>query len=262
MIPKADIIQWRKFAPWKSDAQVEQDLILGRALIEIFSNQLLSGSLLFRGGTALNKLFLHTPVRYSEDIDLVQKEAIPIGELMGEMRKTLNSWLGKPKTKQKTNSVVFIYRADSEIPPVSKLRIKIEINTREHFNIFETTQKVHSINSRWFSGECEITSYLFEELLATKLKALYQRSKGRDLFDLWYALKGGNIDGSKIISAFRKYVEADKANIPKEVFKNNVLKKLEDPDFLNDTVPILRPGIKYSPFEAYEFVREQLIEKL
>jgi predicted nucleotidyltransferase component of viral defense system len=45
-----------------------------------------------------------------------------------------------------------------------------------------------SVENQWFSGDCEITTYYLEELLGTKLRALYQRRKGRDLFDLWKAL--------------------------------------------------------------------------
>jgi len=43
------------------------------------------------------------------------------------------------------------------------------------------------VDSDWFSARCEITTYDINELLATKLRALYQRKKGRDLFDLFYA---------------------------------------------------------------------------
>lgn len=72
MIPRAYITAWRKIAPWSTDAQIEQDLILSRALVEIFSQPILSSQLAFRGGTALHKLFLTPASRYSEDIDLVQ----------------------------------------------------------------------------------------------------------------------------------------------------------------------------------------------
>jgi predicted nucleotidyltransferase component of viral defense system len=57
MIPRAYINEWRSHAPWRSDAQVEQDLIICRALLEIFSHPLLAQQLVFRGGTALHKLF-------------------------------------------------------------------------------------------------------------------------------------------------------------------------------------------------------------
>lgn len=78
MIERDFIVAWRQNAPWPTDAQVEQDLVLSRALVEIFNHPLLSRELAFRGGTALHKLFLPKPARYSEDIDLVQVSEGPI----------------------------------------------------------------------------------------------------------------------------------------------------------------------------------------
>ena len=72
MIPKAQITQWRQIASWADDIQVEQDLILSRVLVEIFSDPFLHKELAFRGGTALHKLFFSPAARYSEDIDLVR----------------------------------------------------------------------------------------------------------------------------------------------------------------------------------------------
>ena len=72
MIPKDYIAEWREFVPWASDVQVEHDLVLSRALLEIFKNPTLSEAMAFRGGTALSKLFLPNASRFSEDIDLVQ----------------------------------------------------------------------------------------------------------------------------------------------------------------------------------------------
>ena len=63
MIPQAAITHWRNVAPWPQDAQVEQDLILCRALIEIFQDPVLAPALLLRGGTALHKLFVTAPQR-------------------------------------------------------------------------------------------------------------------------------------------------------------------------------------------------------
>lgn len=72
MIPKAFIVAWRQFAPWISDAQVEQDLIMSRAMVALFENRTLAKTVAFRGGTALHKLYFKPAHRYSEDIDLVQ----------------------------------------------------------------------------------------------------------------------------------------------------------------------------------------------
>lgn len=53
MIPRDYITEWRAEAPWVQDFQVEQDLVISRALVEIFSNPVLHDALAFRGGTAL-----------------------------------------------------------------------------------------------------------------------------------------------------------------------------------------------------------------
>ncbi len=69
MIPKAHITHWAAGAPWPSELQVEQDLILSRLIIEISNHDLLGAELAFRGGTCLHKLHLPTALRYSEDLD-------------------------------------------------------------------------------------------------------------------------------------------------------------------------------------------------
>jgi hypothetical protein len=71
VIPRAQVTAWRASAPWPLDEQVEQDLILSRALTAIFARPSLRQALAFRGGTALHKLHFDPPGRYSEDLDLV-----------------------------------------------------------------------------------------------------------------------------------------------------------------------------------------------
>lgn len=99
MIPRDFITEWRAQAPWVQDFQVEQDLVICRALVAIFSHPLLSQSLAFRGGTALYKLHIKPAARYSEDIDLVQVKAEPAGPLMTALREVLDPWLGEPRWK-------------------------------------------------------------------------------------------------------------------------------------------------------------------
>lgn len=47
MIPRRYIQEWKEFAPWPDDAHVEQDLVIERALVEIFSDEFLSETWLF-----------------------------------------------------------------------------------------------------------------------------------------------------------------------------------------------------------------------
>ena len=82
MIPSQNIVAWANAVPWVEPRQVEQDLIISRSLVEMFSDPSLRDALRFRGGTALNKLHLPTPLRYSEDIDLVRTSKGPIGPII------------------------------------------------------------------------------------------------------------------------------------------------------------------------------------
>ena len=79
---------------WADQRQVEQDLIISRALVEIFSDAMLCDALRIRGGTALNKLHFQAPLRYSEDIDLVRTSAGLIGPILDRLRVALEPWLG------------------------------------------------------------------------------------------------------------------------------------------------------------------------
>lgn len=90
MIPRDYITEWRAHAPWVQDFQVEQDLVISRALVAIFSHPLLKDALAFRGGTALYKLHLKPAARYSEDIDFVQVNAEPAGLMMEALRSVLD----------------------------------------------------------------------------------------------------------------------------------------------------------------------------
>ena len=96
MIPQAYITEWRRNAPWSSPDMVEQDLIISRALLAIFSDPFLSAHLAFRGGTAIYKLCLVPPARYSEDIDLVQLTAEPIRETISHLQQALDLCLFHP----------------------------------------------------------------------------------------------------------------------------------------------------------------------
>lgn len=260
MIPQAYIIEWRSSVPWKLDEQVEQDLILSRALVEIFSNQYLAENLCFRGGTALYKLMLKAQARYSENIDLVQIKPESVGKIIDEIRKVLSPLIGKPRIRQREKTQLLQFKMSSEIPPVVPIRLKIEINTREHFAIFGFHKKSFFINSRWFSGSCEITTFDLNELLGTKLRALYQRSKGRDLFDLWYAMTYGNANPAKIVQAFKKYLGASDLKISKTEFRQNLELKIRNNNFLHDTDALLNTSIRYDPYEAYKLVDQAIIE--
>jgi predicted nucleotidyltransferase component of viral defense system len=264
VIPRAHITAWRRTTPWLTDAQVEQDLILSRALVEIFTAPALSSQLAFRGGTALHKLYLGPPSRYSEDIDLVQVEAGPIGAVMTALHAQLDPWLGEPRRKQSQGRVAFLYRFDSEIPPITPLRLKVEVNTREHFAVLGFTRKPLVMENPWFAGKADILTYELEELLGTKLRALYQRKAGRDLFDLGVALTGSpEPDAEKIMRCFLRYMDYVGATVSRAEFEANLAGKLTDSEFLSDAGPLLAPrSSQFDPIAAAEVVMTKLIARL
>jgi signal transduction histidine kinase len=74
--------------------------------------------------------------------------------------------------------VTFNYRFRSEDPTPVPLRLKVEVNTWEHFSARGFQKVPFAVTSRWFDGACQITTYDLDELMGTKLRALYQRRKG------------------------------------------------------------------------------------
>lgn len=258
MIPRDYITEWRANAPWVQDFQVEQDLVICRALVNIFSHPLLREALAFRGGTALYKLYLLPAARYSEDIDLVQIKAGVAGDMMGALREVLDPWLGRPQWKQTAGRITFNYRFQSEDPTPIPLRLKVEINTREHFTVYDSQREPYTVESRWFRGECDITTYHLDELLGTKFRALYQRRKGRDLFDMATALSRGGVDPQRIMTAFSRYMTEEGHPVTRAVFEENLTAKLADHRFSSDIPPLLAEGRDWNITEAAAMILQTL----
>jgi predicted nucleotidyltransferase component of viral defense system len=141
------------------------------------------------------------------------------------------------------------------------MRLKIEINTREHLNILGLKEIPYTVKNSWFSGQCHITGYEMEELLGTKLKALYQRKKGRDLFDLYWALTHLDIDVDKVIHCYKVHMKnaVDKPPTQKQ-FLANMSEKMTDRDFMEDIRLVLMRGVEYDDEKAWEVVRKELIK--
>ena len=256
MIPLDYITAWRVNAPWPQLSQIEQDLIICRALVELYTHPVVAKNLAFRGGTVLFKLHL-LPARYSEDIDLVQMQAGPIGPIMDAVQEKINPWLGIPKRKQSEGRVTLIWRVESEegLP----LRLKVEINSREHFTVLGYQQFEFRMASRWYTGSALISSYRIDELLGTKLRALYQRKKGRDLFDLWQTAKTLAVNPETVVSCFLQYMEYEEHQIFRAEFEMNLFEKLDDSRFLDDISPLLTTGSSWDSQAAARYVLDSLV---
>lgn len=260
MIPTDQILIWRASAPWLDADFVEQDLVLSRALVEIFSSTA-ADQLALRGGTSLHKVVLDKPARYSEDIDLVYTAAQPIGTVLDGIRTHLDPWLGKPKRKFKDMLVTLTYRFQAETG--APMRLKIEINQREKKNLHGFVERHFEVSSPWFSGAADIRTYSTEELLGTKLRALYQRKKGRDLFDIWITHQQAGFDADKVVGCFRHYLAGQGLTISQAEFTQNLDAKLSDTDFDADVLPLLPDrGAAYDQEAAAAIVRDKLLTRL
>jgi len=256
MIPRAYVIEWQHSAPWSGDDQIEQDLILSRILVDINKNDFLNEQLLFRGGTALNKLFFTDPVRYSEDLDFVQKSSGPIKEIVKTIQGLIDPWLGNSSTQSRKDGFRLYYQFVPESDPEGKKRIKIEINTREHFAVFPINKLEFSVSSSWYSDHCELNTYDLNELLGTKLRALYQRKKGRDLFDLDWAIRNQSVDHNKIVTAFKAYMKFQGNSVTAKQYLLNLEEKMNDYTFQHDLDIYLRSDVDYNLREAFENVKQ------
>lgn len=237
MIPQQNIVAWSKVAPWSEPKQVEQDLIIARAIVLLFSDPFLHDELRFRGGTALNKLHFPKPLRYSEDIDLARTKEGASKPIWDRVHDLLDPWLGDPEYFRSPVAPAMRYTV-SAADGSSTIRLKVEINEAE-ITPFDTPQVLpYKVENPWFSGTASIATFSTEEVLATKIRALLQRNKGRDLIDLAHSLEiFPNLNVQKTVDMFVAYTKAKP--IPRWEAEKRMFEKLERPGFLADVLPLL-----------------------
>jgi len=184
---------------------VEQDLLLSRVLIEMYQDD-----------------FLRTT---SSGIAPLTTAVTSLGERLGFDVSTRISQ--HPKIYLRTAA------ADG-----STLRIKIEINTHERSPARPVISMTHVVDSPWWSGQGDIITLTPAELVSTKIRALFQRNKGRDLFDLWLALTELNLDPDDILEAYPTYA-------PPGLTAKRAIADLEskvlNPSFQTDIAPLIDP---------------------
>ncbi|MDR1185914.1 MAG: nucleotidyl transferase AbiEii/AbiGii toxin family protein [Bifidobacteriaceae bacterium] len=254
MLSTNDIAAWGNTHPWAAADQIEQDLLLSRAICAIATHPYLRQELTFRGGTALHKLHLPRPARYSEDLDYVRATGGGIGRLTGSLLD-LGRDLGFDVRSRLTEHPKVYWRATGQTG--TPLRIKVEINTHERSPALPLIALPFEVDSPWWSGHADVPTFQLPELIATKLRALYQRSKGRDLFDIWLALISTDLDPSEVIAAFGPYRPA---RYTRAAATANLRAKLALPDFRNDLADLAAASsAAYDPDQAADLVIERLL---
>ena len=251
VIPVAFIDHWRTMVPWVDQDQVEQDLLLSRMILEIARDPLLSNELAFRGGTCLHKLWLRQPWRFSEDLDYVRASEGGVGDVLSALRdigdrlgfdRVTTSIGAHPKARFRTRSAAG-----------TPLSIKVEINTFERAPSRAWVQREHRVNSPWFTETASVRTFELPELMATKIRALFQRRKGRDVFDLWLAVRHGGVDPEEIASCFEPYRPPD-WSVARALL--NLERKAADPRFLGDIdLLVVERPTDFEPHGAIEVAR-------
>ena len=205
MIPltRQDILAHQAVVPWPVQHQIEQDLLLCRAMVALFNDPFLKGQIAMRGGTILHKAYLAPAARYSEDIDLVVVGDRPEEHIRAAIKRVLLSVLGKPKrwgwqelrlavrNVAKPSRVLKVtYEVPSVMEPGRVLTIVVEANVTERKPHLPVRELKFAVPFREEVLTAGIISFDINEMMGTKMRALFQRQRGRDLFDLHCALTG------------------------------------------------------------------------
>ena len=261
MIAEPYILEWRQQFPWTVMQYVEQDLLISRCIVAIYSDPFLASRLAWRGGTALYKLYVKPQPRYSEDIDLVLINPEPMGPILDRLREVL-SFIPDQQAKGKRYNHVMKLRYLSEIEAIP-CRIKVEVNGNEHFTELGFHKVPFSVESSWFSGLCDVTAYQFDEMLGTKFNAIYGRKKTRDLFDMDYVFRHAEPDVEKVLRCWRRYKAELGEDLPSwKEYVTNVEAKLADPSYRIGMTALLRPDVDFDPVLAWANIKPKIVDRL
>ena len=217
-------------------------------MCDLFTSPSLRNRIAFRGGTAIHKLLFQRPLRYSEDIDLVQTRAEPIGDIIDGIRNAL-SWLGKCSRTQTQHSIHLVFRFSPETGGGEPLKLKIEVNTREHQSRYSLRTYPFTVESDWHQARAEIISFEPDEIFGTKLRAFLQQNKNRDLFDLNEGLMSRLLDAERLLDCFHHYLALEGHLISRANAEERMLQKLTR-SLTEDVTPLLPPGVRFDDADA------------
>jgi len=170
----------------------------------------------------------------------VRTSAGPIGPILDRLRAILEPWLGRAQFEQSPVAPKLRFRVEAEDGSGVPIRLKVEINTREIEAFDPPADMLMSVENPWYSGAANIATFSREEMLATKLRALLQRDKGRDLYDLAHAVEVfGELNADRVAELFGRYLELSGQAISRAQAQERMFGKLANPRFLLDMRPLL-----------------------
>ena len=273
-----DIIAHQSEVPWPNKRQVEQDMLLCRAMTALFNDKFLKTQIAMRGGTLLHKVYLAPASRYSEDIDLVVIGNRPDEHIGKAIKRVLLDVLGRPSNSTweavklavrnavKPSRVLRVtYNVPSASDPRGKpLEIVVEANATERSSYRPVVEMPFSYLFREQITSVTLNGFDIHEMLGTKMRALFQRKRGRDLFDLYWALTESRtpVNPSEVIDAFQYYMRQEGTIAWRVEFVEILKNHLRDRGFLTDMIALLRTGISYDPLVAGDYVINNLLNLL
>ena len=276
-ITRRDVIAHQLLVPWPSQVQVEQDLLLCRTMVALFDDAFLQSQIAMRGGTLLHKVYLAPAARYSEDIDLVVVGDRPEGHIRKALNRVLSGVLGTPKlsvwedlklairnTVKPSRVLRMTYAMQSLMEPGSNLEIVVEANVTERTPHLPVIQIPFEFPFQDTVVSTKVSGYDIHEMLGTKMRALFQRRRGRDLFDLYWALRLAKpaVAPAGIIESFQHYLKLEGSAAGRGEFIALLDAHLADRGFCSDMKQLVRSGIEYDPQQAGEYVKAKLLALL
>lgn len=274
-----DVLAHQSAVPWPELYQVEQDLLLSLAMRAIFEDRFLAEQVAMRGGTVLHKVHLAPAARYSEDIDLVAVGDRPEGHITKALTRVLRPLLGKEKSSAWTflrlavrnaakpsRILRCVFKVPSVSSPGRALTVEVEANVTERVPKYALQRLGFEVSFRGQFLRSTIVSYNINEMLGTKLRAMFQRKKGRDLFDLYWGLTSRSalpVSIDEVVGAFRHYMRDEETEVPRAEFVTHLRSCMGDrAGFCTDTYPLLRSGLTYDPQQAGLFVERHVLSRL
>jgi len=157
-----------------------------------------------------------------------------------------------------------VFKFAPESDPQTALKLKVEVNTREHVSLHGLKSYPFAVDNDWYKAKTEIASFTPEELFSTKLRALLQRRKNRDMFDLHHALEQLTIDDDKLVACFHHYLNMEDQQITRAMAEQRMLQKLTA-SLIEDIAPLPPTGVHYGEsdaVEAFNCIWTRLVTKL
>lgn len=211
---------------------IEKDYVLGWILAGISNNLKLTSSWVFKGGTCLKKCYFET-YRFSEDLDFTITDPNHINEefLINAFHE-ISDWVYEtsgieiPKDTirfeiyENPQGILSVegrvnYRGPMR-PGVSLPRIKLDLTKDEILVLDPVKREVHHPYSDRPEGGIIVQCYCYEELFAEKIRALGEREKPRDLYDVvnMYRYDGLRPDRALVTSTLEQKCNFKKIPIP------------------------------------------------